>query len=229
MSRSVKLVVVGDGTVGKSSLIARFVSDGFRPMYAQTVGIDFFEKLVTVRGADIDLQLWDIGGQSLNSNMLDKYVGNADAVLVVYDLTSQASLLDVDDWLDRVRAVTRRQTHFFVVGNKADLLRQRQVSDAEHTDFWTSRRLAGGFLASAASGENVCRIVYQVAAVALGMSLSEHELNFHDRVLSARLGNIPADDAHGRTPDADRIEAEDRLAELAKRRREARRACCCIA
>ena len=74
MSRAdpvVKLILLGNGSVGKTSIISRFTDDGFAKVYKQTVGLDFFEKLVTLRGEKrAKLQIWDIGGQSIGSKML---------------------------------------------------------------------------------------------------------------------------------------------------------------
>ena len=70
-----KLVLLGNGSVGKTSIISRFVEDGFEKVYKQTIGIDFFEKLVPIRGdTRMKLQVWDIGGQSISSKMLPRYI-----------------------------------------------------------------------------------------------------------------------------------------------------------
>ena len=66
-----KLILIGNGSVGKSSIIARFTDDGFGRVYKQTVGLDFFEKLLQIRGdRRVRLQVWDIGGQSIGSKMI---------------------------------------------------------------------------------------------------------------------------------------------------------------
>eukprot|EP00611_Tribonema_gayanum_P018017 TRINITY_DN3102_c1_g3_i3.p2 TRINITY_DN3102_c1_g3~~TRINITY_DN3102_c1_g3_i3.p2 ORF type:complete len:207 (-),score=67.15 TRINITY_DN3102_c1_g3_i3:1674-2294(-) len=91
-----KLVLVGNGSVGKSSIIARFVDDGFHCVYRQTVGVDFFEKQVTVRNSlTLSLQVWDIGGQSLSSNMLAKYLYGSRVVFLCYDVTDPNSFSDL--------------------------------------------------------------------------------------------------------------------------------------
>ena len=107
-----------------------------------------------------------------------------------------------------------------LVGNKADLLQHRQVTDSDHVRFWQERKLEGGFLTSARSGENVAKAVYATAAHSVGVDLTAYELAFHDRVLN-KVDVASAGDAAagGRTADADRIEEEDRLAELRKRQR----------
>ena len=229
VDRQCKIVLIGDGSVGKSSLIARFRTEGFAPQYAQTIGVDFFEKRLELRGSQaVKLQIWDIGGQSIHSKMLPKYLYKAAVVLIVYDLTNSESLLNVDDWLAALRKVfvdkytgeKLRMPHTYVVGNKADLLQHRQVTDSDHVRFWQERKLEGGFLTSARSGENVAKAVYATAAHSVGVDLTAYELAFHDRVLN-KVDVASAGDAvaGGRTADADRIEEEDRLAELRKRQR----------
>lgn len=82
-----KLLLVGNGSVGKTSLIARFVENGFTKVYKQTVGLDFFEKKIAFRDQQVCLQLWDIGGQSLNSKMLSQYLQGAHIICFCYDVT----------------------------------------------------------------------------------------------------------------------------------------------
>ena len=106
-----KLVLLGNGSVGKTSLCARFRDDGFARVYAQTVGVDFYERRLRVRGRDVALQVWDVGGQSLASAMMPQYVFGAGVVFLCYDVTDAQSFADVEDWLglvDRTCAVSRR-------------------------------------------------------------------------------------------------------------------------
>ena len=68
------LAIVGDGSVGKSSIIEVFRNDGFELIYKQTIGIDFYEKKLRIRGdIYVSLRVWDIGGQSINSKNLKVY------------------------------------------------------------------------------------------------------------------------------------------------------------
>lgn len=110
MARPLKLVLVGNGSVGKTSIINRFVQDGFVRVYKQTVGIDFFQKTMRLRADTlVALQVWDIGGQSIQSDMLDGYITGADVVCVCYDVTDRRSFDDAEDWLRRVRKALARK------------------------------------------------------------------------------------------------------------------------
>ena len=95
-----KVVVLGNGTVGKTSLINRFTDDHFPRSYKQTIGLDFFVKRVQLPGnINVAMQVWDIGGQSMFSKMLTTYIFEANAVVFAYDITNQDSFLDLKEWL----------------------------------------------------------------------------------------------------------------------------------
>jgi small GTP-binding protein len=86
---SCSLSIVGDGSSGKSTIINYFKTEGFLPVYKQTVGIEFYEKQLKLRGdVFLSLRLWDIGGQSIHSKNLDTYLSNSQVVFIVYDLTN---------------------------------------------------------------------------------------------------------------------------------------------
>ena len=112
------LTVVGDGAVGKSSIIAAFRNDGFARFYTQTVGIEFYEKVFCIRGDKyVSLRVWDIGGQSINSNNLQQYLSSAHIVFIVYDVTNPESFTNIDDWLSMVKKFSKAM-HIVLVGNK---------------------------------------------------------------------------------------------------------------
>uniref|UniRef100_A0A8C6KEM1 RAB28, member RAS oncogene family n=1 Tax=Nothobranchius furzeri TaxID=105023 RepID=A0A8C6KEM1_NOTFU len=76
--KQLKIVVVGDGACGKTSLATRFAQEAFGKQYKQTIGLDFFLKRISLPGnLNVTLQVWDIGGQTLGGKMLDKYVYGA--------------------------------------------------------------------------------------------------------------------------------------------------------
>ncbi|KAF0750424.1 hypothetical protein DYB28_009562 [Aphanomyces astaci] len=240
-----KLILLGNGSVGKSSIIGRFVDDGFAKQYKQTIGLDFFVKTIALpRDRRVVLEVWDIGGQNIRSKMLDKYVYGADIVFVCYDVTDPKSFADADDWVTLVTkardetpssppTTTTKQVamkhkhkqHVYLVGNKIDLVGLRAVGVAQHDEFVKTHHLAGAFLLSAHSGDNVLRTVHQIAAQAVGVQLSEFELQFLDKpVIAYALAPSAEDDP--RTADADAIEQEDLKLEAHKNNRPPRRLPC---
>ena len=197
---SCKLVLVGNGSVGKTSIIRRFQADGFEKVYNQTIGCDFFEKVLELKSgvAPLKVSVWDIGGQSLASKNLPNYLAGADAVFLCYDVTDPQSFADVEDWLKVVQvhvAATNTgvkpskkasppRPSLYLLGNKLDLLQHRQVSSLSHSSFVSSHSLSGGFLVAAANGDNVLTSFYVVAAECAGVKLSSHDLAFTAKVLA---------------------------------------------
>lgn len=218
-----KVVLLGNGSVGKSSLCMRFAANGFSKAYRQTVGVDFLEKRVTLKGAkSVRMSVWDVGGQSVGSSMLAGYLSGANLVFLCYDVTDRASFLDLSDWMTRLK---RRfpgggmlpQTH--LLGNKVDLIGQRVVSLAEAKAFAAAHGLQGAHEVSAQSGENVMRAIYECAAKTAGIPMSEYDLAFFDAAVAVTVteDGSGGDPDGGRTRFADRIEAEDLAYERRKR------------
>lgn len=96
---ALKLIILGNGSAGKTSFTNAVKEEGaFAPVYRQTIGIDFHETRVTLRGKEVVLQLHDIGGQSISSKLMPAYVASAKIVLLLYDVTDTQSFHDLEDW-----------------------------------------------------------------------------------------------------------------------------------
>ncbi|XP_051473839.1 ras-related protein Rab-28 isoform X6 [Apus apus] len=145
--RQLKLVVLGDGTTGKTSLATRFAQESFGKQYKQTIGLDFFLKRILLPGnLNVTLQVWDVGGQTIGGKMLDKYIYGAQGVLLVYDITNGQSFENLEDWYNVVKKVnedSETQPLMALVGNKK--LPERKihakwmVSDFKNCSFtWSS-------------------------------------------------------------------------------------------
>ena len=143
MSDAFSLAIVGDGSSGKSSIINAFKSDGFSPNYKQTIGIDFYKKSLRIRDQIISLRVWDVGGQSIYSKNLSKYISNSNIIFLNYDVTNADSFRNLDDWLIQIRKYCLNQQHIYLIGNKIDLITIRQVTDIQHNSFIQENNLQG--------------------------------------------------------------------------------------
>ncbi|GAB9467842.1 hypothetical protein Gpo141_00005177 [Globisporangium polare] len=232
---AIKLVLLGNGSVGKSSLIARFVDDGFTPVYKQTIGLDFFEKkLQFPRDQRLVLQVWDIGGQTINSKMIAKYLFGVHVALVCYDVTDAQSFSDAEDWLRVARSYSSSSVQgakapsqpaamqLYLVGNKIDLIAHRVISKEKHDAFIRNHAMQGGFLVSAQNGDNVLKAVYKISAAAAKIQVSDFELSFCDKIIRVSIAaSGTSGEDEGRTAMADEIEAEDRAHEARKAKQKA--------
>jgi len=126
-----KLVFLGDSTVGKTSLITRFIYDQFDSNYKVTIGIDFVSKTMYLEDRTVRLQLWDTAGQERFRSLIPSYIRDSSVAIVVYDITSRESFANSERWIDDVRNERGKQVLMVLVGNKSDLHSDRQVSTEE--------------------------------------------------------------------------------------------------
>ena len=213
---ALSIAIVGDGSVGKSSLINSIIANEFEKVYRQTIGCDFYEKSLELRlGQRWSLRIFDIGGQSIASQNLGYYLSSVDAVLCMYDLCNRESFENTGDWVSAVRKhCVKPNVSIYLVGNKVDQYDQRQVAAPQHEARIVEYRLSGGFFTSAKTGDSVMKQLVRVCGETLGLDLTEAELSCYDRVVAA---HIQTGDGEGRTLMADAIEAEDRAIEERKR------------
>eukprot|EP01105_Mastigella_eilhardi_P025791 TRINITY_DN7139_c0_g1_i1.p1 TRINITY_DN7139_c0_g1~~TRINITY_DN7139_c0_g1_i1.p1 ORF type:complete len:205 (+),score=64.38 TRINITY_DN7139_c0_g1_i1:60-617(+) len=129
--QSVKVVVLGDGGVGKSALTIRFVKGTFVESYDPTIE-DSYRKQVDIMGHPVVLEILDTAGNDQFKLMRDLYLKNSEAFVVVYSVISKATFKDINETVESIqRAKAGEKVHIVLVGNKSDLASQRQVTTEE--------------------------------------------------------------------------------------------------
>jgi len=126
-----KLVFVGNSSVGKTSIISRFMYDHFDTNYDATIGIDFLAKTHTVGDKTVRLQLWDTAGQERFRSLIPSYIRDSSVAVVVYAIDNRDSFNAVNKWVDEVRKERDNEVMIVLVGNKSDLSKNRAVTSAE--------------------------------------------------------------------------------------------------
>ncbi|MHA1750144.1 MAG: Rab family GTPase [Promethearchaeota archaeon] len=123
-----KLLMLGDASVGKTSLTHRYITGVFIDSPRLTIGVDFFSKKVRLpNGKKVKLQIWDFGGEGRFRFLLPTYSKGSNAALFLYDITSEKSLESIGAWLEIVRK-NAGNIPIFLVGSKSDLEPYRKVS-----------------------------------------------------------------------------------------------------
>ena len=122
-----KLVFLGEQSVGKTSMITRFMYDSFDTHYQATIGIDFLSKTVYCKDKTIRLQLWDTAGQERFRSLIPSYIRDSQVAVVVYDITNLPSFEQTSKWIEDVRNERGENVLVVLVGNKVDLESMRQV------------------------------------------------------------------------------------------------------
>ena len=127
-----KVIIVGDGAVGKTALSVRYTQGKFMDDYKMTIGVDFSVKMLDVDGYRVKLQLWDTGGQERFSYLRPLYYSGAVGGLIVFDKTYRPSYENIPKWFQEVRQNRGPNIPLLLVGNKVDLP-DLQVSTDEAT------------------------------------------------------------------------------------------------
>ncbi|MFW9921992.1 MAG: Rab family GTPase [Candidatus Thorarchaeota archaeon] len=135
-----KIIIVGAGKVGKTSLTIRFAEDRFRESYLPTLGVDFLTKNMVIEERNIKLQLWDTGGQEFVMSLLPFYFSGAAGGVLVYDITNRNSFNSLDYWLKQIRQ-NAGDIPVTLAGNKIDIADQRKVSIEEAKQFAKDKNL----------------------------------------------------------------------------------------
>jgi Ras-related protein Rab-18 len=126
-----KILLIGDSGVGKSSLLCRFIDDTFDTEANATIGVDFKTKVLRSNGKTIKLSLWDTAGQERFRTLTSAYYRGAHGVVCVYDVARHETFLHMDTWLQELKLYsTSAEVVKMLVGNKIDLA-EREVQRAD--------------------------------------------------------------------------------------------------
>ncbi|EMD00768.1 hypothetical protein BAUCODRAFT_182526 [Baudoinia panamericana UAMH 10762] len=120
-SSSVKLVLLGEAAVGKSSLVLRFVNNEFQPNKEPTIGAAFLTQKCQLPNRTIKFEIWDTAGQERFASLAPMYYRNAQAALVVYDVTKASSITKAKHWVAELQRQASPGIVIAFVGNKVDL------------------------------------------------------------------------------------------------------------
>ncbi|CZT49224.1 probable VPS21-GTP-binding protein [Rhynchosporium secalis] len=129
-SSSVKLVLLGEAAVGKSSLVLRFVNDDFQENKEPTIGAAFLTQKCNLPTRTIKFEIWDTAGQERFASLAPMYYRNAQSALVVYDLTKPTSLIKAKHWVAELQRQASPGIVIALVGNKLDLTNEISSSSS---------------------------------------------------------------------------------------------------
>jgi|EP00484_Ammonia_sp_Unknown_P005321 Ras-related protein Rab-7A len=173
-----KVIILGDSGVGKTSLMNKFVNDKFSKQYKATIGADFLTKEILIDDKLVTMQIWDTAGQERFQSLGVAFYRGADSCILVYDITDQKSFDSLDLWMDEfiAQAAPRnpKEFPFVVLGNKSDLAKtKRQVADAKARSWCKNKNDIPFFETSAKDNTNVEQAFQTVARNALKQESSQ--------------------------------------------------------
>ena len=160
-----KLLIIGDSAVGKTSMLLKYTDNFFPESHLATIGVEFKTKDIQYNGYNINLQVWDTAGQERFKSITKSFFRNANGIIFVYDITQKNSFKNVKDWIKDSEA---NDTGFkrILVGNKIDLQNKRQVQLNEVKD-WADKKNLEVIEASAKTGANIDKAVMKLIELIL--------------------------------------------------------------
>jgi small GTP-binding protein len=152
----VRVVIIGDSTVGKTSMLNRLTANQFNKFETPTIVSNFQVYRRTVESTTIELQIWDTAGQEKFRSLAPIYYRSATAAIVVYDISSRATFDRLQQWIDAFTEIIPQQPIIMVVGNKKDLLeRDVPLSEAEE---WAQAHVFPICETSALTGDGITEL-----------------------------------------------------------------------
>ena len=122
-----KLLLLGDSSVGKTSILLKYISNKFDESSISTVGVDYMDKIIDYNKFKIKLQIWDTSGEEKFRTITKNFYRNADGLLVVFDLTKKESYDHIRSWINEAKE-NNDKLKTILIGNKLDLKDERIVA-----------------------------------------------------------------------------------------------------
>ncbi|MHA2000831.1 MAG: Rab family GTPase [Promethearchaeota archaeon] len=131
-----KICLLGDGNVGKTSLVYRYIENRFSQDFKSTLGVNLLKKNVLLNdGKTASLQIWDLGGQRAFRKLRKLYLEGSQGALVVFDITAHSSFEHLDDWIQSMFEIRGKGVPMILIGNKMDLIENRAVEQADAEEY----------------------------------------------------------------------------------------------
>jgi len=150
----IKLLIIGDSTVGKTALLEHYETKEFKKSYITTIGIDFKIKKIIYKNIPRKITIWDTAGQERFRTITNAYYRGSHGILLTYDITNRTSFENMNRWMKELQAGTPEGIMIIIIGNKCDMSDERTVSEEEGQAF-ADKHGSLFFETSAKSGINV--------------------------------------------------------------------------
>lgn len=163
-----KICVFGDGAVGKTTLVNRYIKDKFITDLKMTIGVELYSKTIDLNGDTISLKIWDFAGQNENrfKHLLPNYVSGASGGIFMYDITRFITIKNIDNWMEMVDIglqMWNTEIPLLMVGGKKDLESDRSVDIDYALDLAKAYDMYDLIECSSKTGENVHYVFQSIA------------------------------------------------------------------
>jgi len=156
-----KIIAAGDGGVGKTTLLHRYVEGKFKIDTIMTIGVGFFYKSVDIGANRYNLQLWDFGGEQHFRAILDSYAKGSQGAMLVIDLTRLSSVNKLDEWVEIIRKEDEG-IPIILIGSKCDLENKISITDEYALEIKEKYDLKEYIKTSSKTGFNVDKVFQSI-------------------------------------------------------------------
>ncbi|XP_026472927.1 ras-related protein Rab-21-like [Ctenocephalides felis] len=186
-----KVVLLGEGCVGKTSLVLRYVEDKFNERHLSTLQASFLNKKLKLDDKQINLAIWDTAGQERFHALGPIYYRASNGALLVYDITDEDSFQKVKNWVKELKKMLGSEIVLMIVGNKLDLEQDRNVS-VEEAESYAAQVGAKHFQTSAKLNEGIEELFSSLTREMLNHAtqLQEKQASSLARTSSTRRTNV---------------------------------------
>ena len=139
---NLKILILGDSSVGKTSLLLKYADGYFPTIYVATIGVEYKIKQINLKGVNINLQIWDTAGQERFRGITKNFMKGADGIMYVYDITQKQTFDNLKSWIRQSEDSTEGFKKI-IIGNKSDLETDRQVSKDSLKKFCDDKGFTG--------------------------------------------------------------------------------------
>lgn len=133
-----KCILIGNSSVGKSSILLKYLQNKFNNMHDITIGVEFGTRMIHVKNKILKIHAWDTAGQECFKSITKSYYRNASAIILVFDVTDENSFENLDNWMKDVDQMTTNPVAV-LIGNKIDLSLHRKISHEVATQYAIDR------------------------------------------------------------------------------------------
>ena len=161
-----KILLIGDTSVGKTSILCKYIDDEFSDAYLSTIGIEFKIKSLIINGKKVLLRIWDTSGQERYRSITQNFYRNANGILFIFDITKKETFDNIKIWLTDSENCEDNKVAKMLIGNKIDLENKRKI-DNETIKKFAEKKEMKYFEASAKEGINIDNIFRELAELIL--------------------------------------------------------------
>mgnify|MGYP002627443342 FL=1 len=194
---NLKILILGDSSVGKTTLLLKYVDGYFPTIYVATIGVEYKVKKININGININLQIWDTAGQERFRGITKNFLKGADGIIYTYDITNKSSFDSLKNWI-----MTAEETvegfKKIIIGNKIDLEKNRKVSKESFNKFCQNKNMQG-YEVSAKEGTNVSESFELLAKLIIEGKTKEQLLEKYSKDGKTRGKSVISKNSHNKT------------------------------